>query len=137
MLGEGSDSRTFVATHYRRVARDIAKHDRGKFARWNCFRLAHSPSGAPIEAEGIGPRSLTNWLNFLASSNQGIDKMIFKVTFVDGSVEMVHAGTPGEARLYATRQFRDRIAVKVERAGLTDMINLRPSATQKPPSRGN
>jgi hypothetical protein len=51
--------------------------------------------------------------------------MIFKVTFVDGSVEMVHAGTPAEARLYATRQFRDRVAVKVERGGLTDMMNPR------------
>ena len=71
------------------------------------------------------------------TSNQGNREMIFKVTFVDGSVEMVHAGTPGEARVYATRQFRDRIAVKVERAGLADMTNMRPRATQKPPSRGN
>jgi len=63
--------------------------------------------------------------------------MIFKVTFVDGSVEMVHAGTPGEARLYATRQFRDRVAAKVERAGLTDMANTRSGATQKPPAPGN
>jgi hypothetical protein len=62
--------------------------------------------------------------------------MIFKVTFVDGSVEMVHAGTPAEARLYATRQFRDRVALKVERGGLTDMMNLRAQgATQKPPTR--
>ena len=63
--------------------------------------------------------------------------MIFKVTFVDGSVEMVHAGTPGEARLHATRQFRDRVAAKVERAGLTDMTNRRPRAIQKPPAPGS
>jgi hypothetical protein len=48
--------------------------------------------------------------------------MIFKVTFVDGSVETVHAATPREAGLFAIRQFRDRVAVKVERAGLTDMM---------------
>jgi hypothetical protein len=63
--------------------------------------------------------------------------MIFKVTFVDGSVEMVHAGTPGEARFYATKQFRDRVALKVERAGLTDMMKIRTGATQKPPTPGN
>ena len=64
--------------------------------------------------------------------------MIFKVTFVDGSVETVHAATPREARLYAIRQFRDRVAVKVERGGLTDMMNQRDrEATQKPPTRGN
>jgi hypothetical protein len=63
--------------------------------------------------------------------------MIFKVTFVDGSVEVVHAATPREARLYAIRQFRDRVAVKVERAGLTDMMNQRSGAARKPPARGN
>ena len=63
--------------------------------------------------------------------------MIFKVIFVDGSVETVHAGTPGEARLYAIRQFRDRIAVKVERAGLTDMMNQDSGAARKPPARSN
>jgi len=63
--------------------------------------------------------------------------MIFKVTFVDGSVETVHAATPREARLYAIRQFRDRVAAIVERAGLTDMMNLRSEAARKPPARGN
>jgi len=63
--------------------------------------------------------------------------MIFKVTFVDGSVETIHAGTPREARLYAIRQFRDRVAVKVERAGLTDMMNQHSGAARKPPARDN
>jgi hypothetical protein len=63
--------------------------------------------------------------------------MIFKVTFVDGSVETVHAGNPREAKLYAIRQFRDRIAVKVERAGLTDMMNQDSGAARKPPARSN
>jgi hypothetical protein len=63
--------------------------------------------------------------------------MLFKVTFVDGSVEMVQAGTPGDARLHATRQFRDRVAIKVERAGLTDIAKMRSGATQKPPAQGN
>ena len=53
--------------------------------------------------------------------------MIFKVTFIDKSFETVHASTPGEARLYATRQFRDRVVVRVERAGLSDMLNRRPN----------
>ena len=63
--------------------------------------------------------------------------MIFKVTFVDGSVETVHAATPREARLFAIRQFRDRVAVKVERAGLTDMMNQHSEAARKPPARGS
>jgi hypothetical protein len=63
--------------------------------------------------------------------------MIFKVTFADGSVETVHAGTPQEARLYAIEQFRDRVALKVERAGLTDMMNQRSIDARKPPARGN
>ena len=63
--------------------------------------------------------------------------MIFKVIFVDGSVETVHAGTPGEARLYAIRQFRDRVAVKVERAGLADMMSQHSEPARKPPARDN
>jgi hypothetical protein len=59
--------------------------------------------------------------------------MIFKVTFTDGSIESAHASSPGEARRYAIQQFRDRIVAKVERAGLTDMVNQRREATQKPP----
>jgi hypothetical protein len=57
--------------------------------------------------------------------------MIFKVTFVDGSIETVPASTPGEARVFATRQFRDRVVVRVERAGLSDMVNRRPQAPDK------
>ena len=63
--------------------------------------------------------------------------MIFKVTFVDGSVEMVHAGASVEARLFATRQFRDRVAVKVERAGLADMMSQHSEPARKPPARDN
>jgi hypothetical protein len=63
--------------------------------------------------------------------------MIFKITFVDGSVETVHAGTPREARLYAIRQFRDRVAVKVERAGLADMMSQHSEPARKPPARDN
>ena len=59
--------------------------------------------------------------------------MIFKVTFIDGSIESVHASSPGEARRYAIQLFRERVVVKVERAGLTDMVNQRREATQKPP----
>ena len=59
--------------------------------------------------------------------------MIFKVTFFDGSIETVPAGTPGEARSFATRQFRDRVVVRVERAGLSDMMNRRPQAPDKQP----
>jgi hypothetical protein len=59
--------------------------------------------------------------------------MIFKVTFVDGSIETIPASTPGEARVFATRQLRDRIVVRVERAGLSDMVNRRPQAPDKQP----
>lgn len=58
--------------------------------------------------------------------------MIFKVTFTDGSIASVHASSPAEARRYAIQQFRERIVVKVERAGLTDMAHLRREAAQKP-----
>jgi hypothetical protein len=63
--------------------------------------------------------------------------MVFKVTFVDGSVEIINASTPGEARRYAVQKFRDRLAAKVERAGLTDMAIQRPQGMQKPQSHGN
>ena len=89
-----------------------------------------------LDAHGVS-RRLPNWLSFFASRNQGNHEMIFKVTFVDGSVETVNAGTPGEARFFATRQFRDRIVVRVERAGLTDMMSRRSRAAQEPPSRKN
>ena len=58
--------------------------------------------------------------------------MIFKVTFVDGSVETVHANSLAEAKRHAIKQFRGRIVARVEPAGLTDMTN-RPQAPHKPP----
>jgi hypothetical protein len=41
VLGERAKSRMLVAAHDRRVARDVAKHDRGEFARWDWLKLAH------------------------------------------------------------------------------------------------
>ncbi len=58
--------------------------------------------------------------------------MIFKVTFVDGSVETVHASSPAEARRFAIQEFRERIVVKVQPAGLTDMVNRRPQTGKTP-----
>jgi hypothetical protein len=63
--------------------------------------------------------------------------MIFKVTFVDGSSETVHANSPGEAKRYAVQQFRPRLIARVEPAGLTDMARVRPQPTQKPPTQGS
>jgi hypothetical protein len=63
--------------------------------------------------------------------------MIFKITFVDGSVETVHASNAGEARRFAIQQFQGRIVVKVQPAGLTDMANRRPQATDKSPRQRN
>jgi hypothetical protein len=34
MLAEDAESRVLVAAHDRRIARDIAKHDRGKLPDW-------------------------------------------------------------------------------------------------------
>ena len=62
--------------------------------------------------------------------------MIFKVTFVDGSVETVHASSSAEARRFAIQEFRERIVVRVQPAGLTDMVNRHPQ-TQKTPRQGN
>jgi hypothetical protein len=62
--------------------------------------------------------------------------MIFKITFVDGSVETVHASNPGDARRYAIQQFRGRIVARVQPAGLTDMVNRRPQAMHNPPRQG-
>jgi hypothetical protein len=59
--------------------------------------------------------------------------MIFKVTFVDGSIETVQANSPAEAKRYAVRQFRNRIVARVVAAGLADMANPRSQATAKPP----
>ena len=61
--------------------------------------------------------------------------MIFKVTFVDGSVERVVANSPLDARRYAVRQFGARVVVRVEPAGLTDMANARAQPAHKPPPR--
>ena len=72
----------------------------------------------------------------VGSSNREGREMIFKVTFVDGSVETVHASSPAEARRFAIQEFRERIVVKVQPAGLTNMVNRRPQ-TQKTPRQGN
>jgi hypothetical protein len=61
--------------------------------------------------------------------------MVFKVTFVDGSIEKVHANSPLEARRYAVRQFGARVVARVEPAGLTDMANPRAQPAHKPPPR--
>jgi hypothetical protein len=58
--------------------------------------------------------------------------MVFKVTFVDGSVERVIANSPLDARRYAVRQFGARVA-RVEPAGLIDMANPRSQPAHKPP----
>jgi len=63
--------------------------------------------------------------------------MIFKVTFVDGSIETVHANSSGEAKRFAVQHFRSRVLVRVEPAGLTDMATARPQPVRKPPSQGN
>ena len=60
--------------------------------------------------------------------------MVFKVTFTDGTVEMVNAGTALDARRSATEKFRGRIAAKVERAGLEDMAIQRTRPSYKTPN---
>ena len=53
--------------------------------------------------------------------------MTFQVTFVDGSAEVVNAGSPGQARIDALRLFPDRIVAAVRPAGLSDlMVRRRP-----------
>ena len=52
--------------------------------------------------------------------------MIFRVTFADGSAEMVQAGTAGQARIDASSRYPDRIVMKVAPAGLGDMMVRRP-----------
>ena len=64
-------------------------------------------------------------------------QMVFKITFTDGSVETVHASSAGEARRFAIQQFRERVVLRVQPAGLTDMAMRRPQATDKLPRQGN
>jgi hypothetical protein len=63
--------------------------------------------------------------------------MIYKVTFVDGSIETVHANNPVEAKRFALRQFGHRVVARVEPAGLTDMASTRPQPRQKTPRQGS
>jgi hypothetical protein len=53
--------------------------------------------------------------------------MIFKASFADGGAEIVHANRPADARYEAVKLFPGRLVVKVELAGLMDMVNRRPS----------
>jgi hypothetical protein len=57
--------------------------------------------------------------------------MIFKASFADGGVGIVHANYSADARYEAIKLFPGRLVVKVERAGLLDMVNRRPQATTK------
>ncbi|MEA2681320.1 MAG: hypothetical protein QOK03_3042 [Candidatus Binataceae bacterium] len=58
--------------------------------------------------------------------------MVFKVIFADGSSESIHANTVADARIYARRQFSDRIVARVERAGLMDIAARSPANAIKP-----
>ena len=58
--------------------------------------------------------------------------MVFKVIFADGSSESIHANTVAAARIYARRQFSDRIVARVERAGLMDIAARSPANAIKP-----
>ena len=57
--------------------------------------------------------------------------MIFKARFADGGAEIVHANRPADARYQAVKLFPGRLVVKVELAGLMDMVNRRPSSANK------
>ena len=57
--------------------------------------------------------------------------MIFKVTFEDGSSETVNAISFVQAKINAVGHFRDRLVVKIEAAGLSDLA-LRPVAGGQP-----
>jgi hypothetical protein len=52
--------------------------------------------------------------------------MIFKASFADGGAEIVHANRPADARYEAVKLFPGRLVIKVELAGLMDMVNRRP-----------
>ena len=54
--------------------------------------------------------------------------MTFRVTFADGSAEVVNASSVGQARMDAIQLFPDRIVAKVTPAGLSDMmVRRRPT----------
>ena len=55
--------------------------------------------------------------------------MIFKASFADGTAEIVHANYSADARYEAIKHFPGRLVVKVERAGLLDMVSRRPTST--------
>ena len=57
--------------------------------------------------------------------------MIFKARFADGGAEIVHAIRPVDARYAAAKLFPGRLVVKVELAGLMDMVNRRSSPAIK------
>jgi hypothetical protein len=57
--------------------------------------------------------------------------MIFKASFADGTAEIVHANRPADARYEAVKLFPGRLVVKVELAGLMDMVNRRPRSSLK------
>ena len=53
--------------------------------------------------------------------------MIFKASFADGTAETIRASHPADARYEAIKLFPGRLVVKVEAAGLLDMISRRPA----------
>ena len=55
--------------------------------------------------------------------------MVFKASFADGTAETVHANHPADARYEAIKHFPGRLVVKVEAAGLLDMVSRRPAPT--------
>ncbi len=71
----------------------------------------------------------------VGSSNREGREMIFKVTFVDGSVETVHASSSAEARRFAIQEFRGRIVVKatsgINRHGESAPTNAKNAAPRK------
>jgi hypothetical protein len=64
--------------------------------------------------------------------SRGKRLMLFKVIFVDGSIEPIHANNIADAKIQATRKFRDRLVAKVEHAGLMDMAARPPTNPNKP-----
>lgn len=52
--------------------------------------------------------------------------MIFKVTFDDGSTETVNASSFVQAKIHAVGHFRDRLMVRIEAAGLSDLAIRQP-----------
>jgi len=57
--------------------------------------------------------------------------MYFKITFTDGSLEIVNANSMFDAKSEATAKFRERIVRTVERAGLGD-LGQRPKQRVEP-----